>query len=61
MDFAQEAILLPAQRGGLRVEELLGDAPVELVHVHYPYAGFDLVLTEACFHLRGRQEDAAFR
>jgi hypothetical protein len=29
--------------GGLFVEELLGDAPIELVHIHRSDAGFDLV------------------
>jgi hypothetical protein len=44
MDFKEQTILLLAHRGGLRVEELLRDTPLELVHVHDPDAGFDLVV-----------------
>ncbi len=42
-------MLLPAQCGGLFIEELPGAPPVEFIHAHGSDAGFDLVA--ACLKL----------
>ena len=44
LDLALQAVLLAAPRSRLLVEELLGDAPVELVQVHRLDARLDLVV-----------------